>query len=194
MKQRFVEFLKESGKGLTLADIAKGKGRPARANYPKTNFKRFVDEWNTRLGEWVRKHEKMGCDVKKRVNANPESPMIIDAVNDDQELVATFVVTGSDDISSGKFTFDMYNQHKTTGDNPYRTIPNRTSYEKNWSYAEITGENLHANDTRNAFTSSGGGNMASNRVKDGDQGAGHSALLRTPKNRKPVKFVDQPKD
>jgi hypothetical protein len=166
----FKQFLSES-----LADLAKGKGVPARANYPKTNFKRFMDDWNEKLGKWVASGRQKGYTISKRVNAS-DGPMVIDLIDQDK-LVSTAVISGHDDMKSGNFTFDFYNQESVHSPNKYRVNPGETSYEKDWVWKMIEGDTLHHSDQRNVFTSSKDGRtMANSRVKDGDAPSWATAL------------------
>lgn len=174
----FKQYLEES-----LSDLSKGKGEPARATYPKTNFKRYMDEWNEKLGKWVSTAHKKGYTVKKRVNASLESPLVLDMI-DGEKLISTAVVTGHGDMKSGDHTFDFYNQQDAHGDNRYRVIPGDTSYESGWVWEMIEGNNLHHSDQRNMFTSSKEGRtMANSRQQDGELPSWATAL-RGNKKRK----------
>ena len=178
MLPTFSEYVVES-----LSDLAKGKGEPVRASYPKTNFKRFMDEWNAKLGKWVVSAEKKGYDVKHRINARASGEMVLDIINDDK-LVSTAVVRGHDDIKSGDWTFDFYNQQNIHNDNKYRVIPAETSYEDGWRWEAMSGDNLHHSDQRNQFTQDNDSRTMSNsRMRDGEAPS-WAAILASKKKRK----------
>ena len=140
---------------------------PARASYPKTNYKRFMEEWDTRMGGWVHKAEKRGNHIMKREGTR-EGQQIFDEITDVKDLVSTMVVTGGDDDKGGDFTFDIYNQTSEEQTNEFRIQPAQMKYVDRWEWAPLRKDNLHHSDQRNDFTTEKPRkNMANARKRDG---------------------------
>jgi len=158
--QTFREYLQES-----LADLAKGKGEPARATYPKTTMKRFADDWNTTLKAWAEHQEDAGRTMKLRDRRGDK--MIIDAF-ENGVLITTAVIETETGPRGKDHLFNFFN-HASDRKNPYNN-PHANYEDEDWKFEPFSLDNTHHSDQRNIFTQNNPTKTAgTHRQRDGQQ-------------------------
>jgi len=148
---------------LSLADMAAGKGPPARTTYPKTKFKQFADDWNSRLYAWVREQIRAENTLSAR-NEDEDDTLVIDAYNG-SDLVASAVIEMNVGPKKKDTMFSFFNHVDAPG-SKYDVVSHRN---RPWKFKPVSLENMHHSDQRNRFTSNNPSrNGANSRARDGE--------------------------
>ena len=133
---------------------------PTRTNYPKTNLKRTMDEWNDKVYSWAHNHTQAGHVLLQRKQGG--GFLIVDAL-DGVNVIETMVVSNHGELHNDTL-INFYKQGEGASPNEY------SDYEHGhvkWTFKAANMSELHHSDQRNVNTSKHSAMKNKGRVQDG---------------------------